>query len=96
MSRLKPKTDDNDLQKIVGRAEVYTTKIGKYKYTVLFPNGAVIHGRKLGIVYTGETVENTLVGHFTGIDTDEIMGRPMKLSDVPLEIIETIKEHLCL
>lgn len=88
MSRLKPKTDSDDFDQLDGRVEIYSSRIGQYKFVVLFKHLPSVWGRKQCLVYNGDHYKGRYVGDFVGMRPSDITGRQMPFSEVPTEIIE--------
>lgn len=94
MSRLKPKSDPTDIEKLVGKIEVYGTRLGEHRYTMVFLNAFKIHGRRKALIYTGKMVNNRLYGIFLGIRQEDVSGKRISLKDVPTDLIEDAMKEM--
>lgn len=88
MSRLQSKSSNDQLQLLVGKIDMYHTRLGKWKYTIVFKSHVYMNGRRIALVYSGELVDNRLYGLFTGLRADEVNGKHMPLKDAPDSLIE--------
>lgn len=88
MGRLKSQIDHEDLSRLVGKVEIYKSKLGKYKWIILFLRQPSLHGKKTALVYDGSIEMNRMVGIFTGIYPDEIYGKKVPFSEAHETIIE--------
>ena len=88
MSRLKPKKAPTDVERLVGKAEAYTSRLGMYRYIIVFKRGVKVHGKLVGIFYTGKTVNGRLVGALNGVNEESIRGQRISLHKLPEELIE--------
>ena len=99
MSRLKSKA--GGLDKLVGKVSVYRSKLGEYKFTVVFHKMEKVHGRRVCLVYPrlingspNYRIGRKAEGWFTGLKESEIRGNRLGLHEVPTQIIEDIKKNV--
>ncbi len=88
MSRLKRRAEPTNIDKLVGRVRIYSTRLGAYRYVIEFRHPVYQNGRRICLVYTGATVNNRMYGVFTGLALDEISGHHVPLKEAPEQLIE--------
>lgn len=80
--------DNTDIERLVGKVEVYRTRLGKYRYFMIFKGQKYNGGKYIVITYTGKMVNNRLYGEYGGMSMDNVKGKAIPLTDVPAELIE--------
>jgi len=73
---------------------IYRNRIGKYKYIVVFNTRPSVHGKKIGMFFSGEKENGVPYGFFNGVKPESIRGTEIEVDQVPQEYIKIIKWEL--
>jgi hypothetical protein len=88
MSRLKPKKELTDMDRLVGKVDIYKSRLGEYRYTIVFKRKGRVHGKRQALLYTGDTVNEQLYGIYNGVKEEDVRGQKISLHDAPEELIK--------